>query len=305
VKELPSFTWEQAFGPCFFEVQAPYLTSLLIYLKKDETLIPCTVFMALPTLVELCIDNGTERMLDATALQSVTAALRHGALQRLQKVELTGYDLGAGETGDFMDALEESGCAKRLITLSLFKCGAGADGVQALADLLDGGAFPALQYLCLFQNPGITDAGVVALAEALLKPTQTFWTKLDLTNVGMGDGGMAMLTSLVCQGRLKKLKQSCLPENDGITDRSVIALAGAIDTSGLPMLERFICKRLDKVIQGVSAIALAVIKKCPHIEKIGVKNYDSTRRAGMIWLMGKWMCDNMGRMRSEEGLRMK
>lgn len=68
----------------------------------------------------------------------------------------------------------------------------------------------------------------------------------------MGDDGMAALTSLVCQGRLKNLEQLRLSENDDITDRGVIALARAINVRGLPMLERFSCKCFDKVtIQGI------------------------------------------------------
>ncbi len=82
--------------------------------------------------------------------------------------------MGDGDVRGFMDALEESGCAKRLVSLTFDQCEVGVAGVQALANLLCRDAFPALKGLCIAKDPGVTDMGVVGLAKALLKSMQTF-----------------------------------------------------------------------------------------------------------------------------------
>ena len=53
MKELQLFTWKNHLNPCFLEVQAPFLTSLQIWLEDDRTVVPWKVFEALPALVEL------------------------------------------------------------------------------------------------------------------------------------------------------------------------------------------------------------------------------------------------------------
>ena len=94
-------------------------------------------------------------------------------------------------------------------------------------------------------------------------------THLELCGVGMGDEGMAALGNLVCRGRLKQLKVLSLGENDGVTDRGVIAFAQATCTRGLPMLKSLHLERLEAAtvsVVGIGSIALAVINGCPQLK---------------------------------------
>lgn len=108
--------------------------------------------------------------------------------------------MGDGDIRDFADASEESGCAKHLVSLTFGACGIGEEGMRVLADLLSRGIFPALKFLNLGQNPNISDVGILALSEGLLKSTQTCLETLFLNHVGLGDEGIAALASLVEQG---------------------------------------------------------------------------------------------------------
>jgi HEAT repeat protein len=109
-------------------------------------------------------------------------------------------------------------------------------GARILADVLSQGCFPALQFFYLYKNPNLTDVGVVALAEALSKTTQTFLTNLNLSDVGMGDEGIGALACLISQGRMEQLEELSLSSNSGVTRQGIIALAEAIDARGLPKL---------------------------------------------------------------------
>lgn len=167
------FTWINDFNPCFLEMQAPYLTSLEIRLQDDRTIIPWKVFEALPALVKLSIGIDTDTMRDATVLRSLTMALHHSALRYLESIEMTMFDF-TDRVGEFMEALAGSDCAKCIMYLSFIDCGVGPEGMCALGCLLGKEKIPALEALHLLRNPGIRDVGVVALAEAMLKPMQTF-----------------------------------------------------------------------------------------------------------------------------------
>ena len=56
----------------------------------------------------------------------------------------TGCAIGDEGVKDFMNALEECGCAKRLESLAFSGCKIGEEGVRVLADPTSRGAFPAL-----------------------------------------------------------------------------------------------------------------------------------------------------------------
>lgn len=175
--------------------------------------------------------------LSAAPLQSVTTALRNGALRKLQGLSMWSCDMGDGDLRDFMDALELSGVANRLVSLEFINCDFGAEKSQSLADFLSHNTFPALKELQFSCNEGIADAGVMALTGGLLKATQTFLTKLDLSNGRFGDEGMAALASLVNQGRMAQLIVLHIYGNHYMTHRGLIVLARAIDARGMPMLE--------------------------------------------------------------------
>lgn len=186
VKELPLFEWNQAHESCFLDAQATYLTTFHINLEEWADVFSCGVLEAAPALVEIKIGSEGSIKLGGTALQAVSEALRHGALQKLKDFELCACTLGGREFSVFMKVLEESGCAKRLLRLSFSNCDIRTEGVRTLADLLNRDTFPALKKLHFIDHPSITNEGVMALAEALLRTTQTQLTELCLCGVSYG-----------------------------------------------------------------------------------------------------------------------
>ncbi len=150
-------------------------------------------------------DRTPTSLRDAAVWQSIIAALQHGALQNLLVLEIDGCFAEDGNFQHFINALVGSACSKRLLLLTFESCEINVEGACALADHLGRDAFPRLKELRFIENTRITDVGVVALAEALLKPKQTMLTGLELGGVGMGDVGITALSSLVCQGRFEQL----------------------------------------------------------------------------------------------------
>lgn len=139
--------------------------------------------------------------------------------------------------------------------------------MRVLTDLLSRGVFPALECLDLRKNPNITDVGVLALAEALLKSRPVCLEALDLKDVGMRDGGLSALASLVNRGCLEQLRELDISDNYSLTEQGIISLARAIDARGLPRLEKFAMRELGDVSgQGIGAIIYAVFKGCPQLQ---------------------------------------
>jgi len=269
-KALPVLTWKEAFEACFLEAPAPHL-SFEVWVGEEKGVFTWNVLKAAPALVRIDIGYAGQTP-GAIALQSITTALRNGALQNLQEVVLRYCDLSGGGVRDLTIALAGSGCAKPLTCLKFIHCNIDADGAQALADVLCQGTFPALNTLDLSANHFLTDGGVVALAEALLKAPQILLTHLSLSDVGMGDEGIAALASLVVQGRLQQLEESSLSRNDGVTKQGSIALAEAIGARGLPVLRALhlaaLVRETDKeTVRGVTTLVHAIIKGRPPLEQ--------------------------------------
>lgn len=85
---------------------------------------------------------------------------------------------------------------------------------------------------------------------------------------------MVALASVVRQGRLERLEELNLSNNKGVTDNGVIALAQAIEASGLSRLRLIRISKLDKVkvtTLGFGAIAYAIIKGSPQLKSINVE----------------------------------
>lgn len=104
--------------------------------------------------------------------------------------------------------------------------------------------------------------------------TQTLLTVLVLDHVGMSDKGMIALATLIDQGRVEQLTDLNLTESECETDRGVGALAQAIETRGLPMLENLNLSsfNVEKVaVQGISDIAKALLKHCPRLRRIELR----------------------------------
>ena len=117
-------------------MQASYLRTLNILLEDDVTVFSWKVFQATPVLVKNEIRSVAIEQLDAAALRFISTALRNGVLPNLQEIALGGCILGDEDIKDFTEALDVSGCAKRLVFLKLSDCNIKAEGLRALADLI-------------------------------------------------------------------------------------------------------------------------------------------------------------------------
>ena len=280
VQDLGQFKWRHGFEACFRKVQAPCLTTFAVRLEEvdedeDRAVFSSNVLEAAPAVTRLQIRDFCARLHDAAVWHSISEALRHGALCNLLELEMEFCFGGDGNFQRVIHALAGSACSKRLLSLTFDDCGIDAGGVLVLADHLGRDAFPALKELRITNSPRITDVGVVALAEALRKPTQTMLTHLDLINVGMADDGMTALASVISEGRFDELDVLDLSGIMGLTNQGLIASARAIETKWLPVLGNFVLYALndDQVtLLGISAIAHAVIKGCPDLTLIVLTN---------------------------------
>jgi hypothetical protein len=238
-----------------------------MWLADDVAGFSWNVLAAAPAVKRISIQGSEPTPLGVAALRPVNAALRNGALQELEEVVLRKCALGDGDIREFLDALKESGCAKRLTTLAFLFCEVGVEGIRIAADHIGRGVFSALKILDVGENPNISDVGVLALAEALINSTQTFLTALSLENVGMGDEGISAVASLVSQGRLEHLKTLYISENAALTEQGIITLARAIGAGGLPELRRLGTTKLGEMTaRGIAAMAHAVFKGCPQVK---------------------------------------
>ena len=81
VVELPLLSWNQAYEPFFLEVHAPFLKS--ISLDYGGNAFSWKVLEATPALREIWAADASD--LDGGILQSISTAMRHGALRSLEK----------------------------------------------------------------------------------------------------------------------------------------------------------------------------------------------------------------------------
>jgi hypothetical protein len=84
---------------------------------------------------------------------------------------------------------------------------------------------------------------------------------------------------------MRLLNELVLLDNDGVTDKAVIALARAIDERGLPNLEGVFMGGLyeDKVTGlGFGAISHALLRGCPRLEEIRLQCHNDGKFAEAI-----------------------
>jgi hypothetical protein len=189
--------------------------------------------------------------------------LREAKMVRCYRTGLSADDLATlGTLSSVLPALEE---------LCLFAPAAGPDGVQRLAEKLGAGALPAVTLFVTDMHVG--DAGASALAAALGRGALPRLKLLGLYNAAIGDAGLVALApalrrlpaleklylfgnpfgneglaALVAPppppagalppptGGLTKLNELYLA-NTQITDAGCAALAAALDSGALPVLE--------------------------------------------------------------------
>ncbi len=243
---LPSATgldrleWDAAYEDCFVTVQPSRVTKMV----EEETNTPISeveVWESLPALEELTYE-GACSILPAypSNLDSFLRALNRGvAFQRLQKLSLSDFDYDAVVWKRALQTLAGAACASQLTSLEFSNSYESPAFVAPVSQLLSQGAYPALNNLAITHSKGVGDTGVVALAQALLDAPTIRLAELSLSNVEIGDEGMAALARVLEAGRFDRLETICLGDSDDVTDAGLGAWVRAIDTAGvhgLPIL---------------------------------------------------------------------
>ena len=80
----------------------------LCELEEDGAVFSSSVLEAAPALRTISIDTQNKVLVVAAVLQSITATLRHGALQNFQEVKIGHWGVGDWNSSDLMDALGTS-----------------------------------------------------------------------------------------------------------------------------------------------------------------------------------------------------
>ena len=165
----------------------------------------------------------------------------------------------------------------RLEELSLGANQFGAEGMQALAVGLGGGALPSLTYLDLsFNNNGIGAAGASALGAALGRGALPRLQVLDLTDNGYGSAGLiALAPGLRARPQLKELSL----RHDGIGDDGVAALV-APGEGVLPSLEVLHLYDNQVTDAGCSALVAALSSGAmPSLKSLDLDNNPASAAA--------------------------
>jgi hypothetical protein len=158
-----------------------------------------------------------------------------------------------------------AGALPAVTFLGLSSVHVGDAGASALAAALGRGALPRLQRLGLI-NAAIGDAGLVALAPALRR--RPALERLGLDHNPFGDEGLAALVAPPPPpagalppptGVLAKLKWLDLSSTQ-VTDAGCAALAAALDSGALPVLEDILLRRIPASAAAEAAVQEAL--KC-------------------------------------------
>jgi hypothetical protein len=91
------------------------------------------VLEAAPALVGIEVLSENQSLLGGAALQSIAAALRHGALGNLQELVMSRCIVSDGDVRGVLNALEDSGCAEWMTSMKFDECDVDAEGAHALA----------------------------------------------------------------------------------------------------------------------------------------------------------------------------
>jgi len=153
VVELQTFTWNRAFESCFLEVQAPDLKCITIFLENEQVNFSWNMLAAAPALVRINLLKSW--LFKKLVLQVVTSScgFKLWCVAEHENITLHTCPLEDGDLiKDFLVALEESGCAKKMICPCLDNCEVDNNGVHALADFFCPGALSSLKDLELAGN---------------------------------------------------------------------------------------------------------------------------------------------------------
>lgn len=279
LKELPRLEWDPAYEALFHELHPPHLEALRILLTTNAVLYPSSeVLKTMPSLKTIdYFFNVRQNTLGATPFQPVITALQRGVrMKALQEVELYYCKIGDVKFGEFLSALESSGCADGMTVLSFDNCGIYDGGARALARLLRRDGLPALEKLRLSSSRGISDGGVVALAKALEEAPRTLLVELNLGYMDMGDLGIAAAASLIHKGRLRRLQKLDLSCKTGVTNKTIVDLSLAIGERRLFKLRKF---RLGTSYNGLPLLTESLAKNCLELTELSLSygnNKDET-----------------------------
>lgn len=217
-----------------------------------------------------------------------------------EKVTALGFGAITHALGDehfcnFLEALRDSNCARKMVALSFSYCQLGVGGARILADLPSRDELSALEKLC-FSGNNIQDEGVVALAGALREAPQNGLEELRLAGVDMSDVGMGAVASLIRRGRMGRMLKLDLSEIYEATDEGIIDLARAIHERGLPELQALSLELLENLTAlGFSAMMHAFVKGCPKASEIHIECPDEEQNFAIFESMVNGMLRAAGR----------
>lgn len=209
---------------------APRLTILKDKVTRE---ISVEVFEAMPALEEVeCVDTY-EDPAPFRDLEPVCLALeRYTALYHLRKLDLCLFQISTTEWERLLAALAGAPCAPQLTYLGFTKMGMTHKSMSTLSMLLAKDTFPKLEALSPFSNIDIGDAGVVSLSLGLLEPPQTRLKELRLSEVGMGDGGMAAIANIIRAGRFEGSEGPVVGWNTNMTNEGMCAFVLVVQAGG-------------------------------------------------------------------------
>jgi hypothetical protein len=165
-----------------------------------------------------------------------------GAFTGFQRLILREMILPPNSLAALCRALEQSPCVKNLKLLELQACDVPGAGLEALGGLFAKSLLPSLQKLNLNGNPGIKDAGLVRLAEAVKvggAHAAPALKKLLLSNTGIGPVGLNSLMSAV--------EMACFP----VLEELDLSYSAKFDSA----------KEADE-------FAASILMHCPHLAKL-------------------------------------
>ena len=278
LKEL-TLLWETEIGTSCFgnDLSAPNLEKVDMYLSADAVGPSAEVWEVLPALKTLFCREldayGTPR---AVLAETLAETFRRGVgFRDLHKLDFTRLMFKDAGGISLVNALADSDVGRRLTHLTFWKCGLGRETAQALGVAVGDDRFPALTHLDWNSNK-LGDNGVMALAVGLQRAPRTRLVDLSLENVGMRDGGIGAIGSLL-RGPFCRLKSLAVNEN-GISDEGLWALAQGVrravgndcgdgGQAGLPALETLKVGGMKTLTEsGLAILACAVVEHCQRLQ---------------------------------------
>lgn len=182
--------------------------------------------------------------LDGEASGAALRQLLRGAPQ-LTHLSLAHCNLGPAAAAGLFEGMA---AAKGLETLNLSHCQLDAASVEGLASAI--GCCPAMQSLNVSGNPGLGDAAVAALSDAVAQASGTLG-HLDLSSTSIGPGSIQHLGRMPSLARLDIF-------NTRLGDEGALALSDCFGKSQFAKLSDLNIAGCDVAMAGIKALCEAL-----------------------------------------------